>query len=67
MASKLIVFPFFLDMGSSLVSAGKLEVMGSKVQGYNVSVFQTNHELEPRGKQARKLWTCLDTTLNGET
>jgi hypothetical protein len=44
MASKLIVFPFFLDMGSSLVRGEKLEVLGSKNQGYKVSQFQTNHE-----------------------
>jgi len=29
MASKLIVFPFFLDMESSLVRGGKLEVVVS--------------------------------------
>jgi hypothetical protein len=29
MASKLIAFPFFLDMGSSLVRGGKLKVVVS--------------------------------------
>jgi hypothetical protein len=71
MASKLIAFPFFLDMGSSLVRGGKLKVLGSGFKCSGLQSFGVSEQpwaLNPEAGKPRnpETQTYPDKTLNGE-